>query len=278
LKGFRLPRSPQAFITDSHVGPRMSRRSDEPDWKEWLRRWDEQQQTYLPYREWRFRTMLDVLEATVGGSARVLDLGSGPGSLSSRMLERFPRVQVVAVDYDPVVLRIGQGALGSYGGRLTWVDTKIGGRDWTDQLPAGKFDAAVSTTALHWLPPGSLRRVYRDLGRLIRPDGVVMNGDRLPWGPDEPRLQRLAERVRKVRVKRAGRRPDWGAWRRWWREAARVPALRERFVEQRRRQAQHPKETALPLKAQIGALRRGGFRTVAVVWQNIEDRVLFAQR
>jgi len=256
----------------------MSRRAPGPDWKEWLRRWDEQQQTYLPNREWRFRAMLDVLEATVGRSGRVLDLGCGPGSLSLRVLQRFPRVRVVAVDYDPVVLRIGQGALGAYGGRLTWVDTKIGSPNWTDRLPTGRYDAAVSTTALHWLPPGSLRRVYRDLGALIRPNGVVLNGDRLPWGPEDPRLQRLAARVRKVRVKRMERRPDWGVWRRWWKEAARVPELAASFAEHRRRQAQHPKEAALPLNAQIRALRRGGFRTVAVVWQNIEDRVLFAQR
>jgi SAM-dependent methyltransferase len=256
----------------------MPRRRHFPDWKEWLRRWDEQQQTYLPYREWRFRTMLDVLEAMVGGSGRVLDLGSGPGSLSQRVLQRFPRIRVVAVDYDPVVLRIGQGALGTYGGRLTWVDAKIGGPHWTDGLPPGKYDAAVSTTALHWLPPGSLRRVYGDLGTLIRRDGAFLNGDRLPWGAEEPRLERLAERVRKVRVKRADQRRDWGAWRRWWRDASRAPELAESFEEHRRRQAQHPKETAMSLSSQIRALRRGGFRTVAVVWQNIEDRVLFAQR
>lgn len=256
----------------------MPRRPRRMTWKEWLRRWDEQQQTYLPYREWRFRTMLDVLEATVGGSGRVLDLGCGPGSLSLRILQRFPRIRCVGVDYDPVVLRIGRGAIGSYGGRMTWVDTKIGGPRWLQQLPTGKFDAAVSTTALHWLPPARLRRVYRDLGRLVRSDGIVLNGDRLPWGPEDPRLQRLAERVRKVRVKRAERRPDRGAWRRWWQEAAEAPELVASFEEHRRRQAQHPKESALPLNDQIRALRRGGFRTVAVVWQNIEDRVLFAQR
>ncbi len=256
----------------------MPRRAPRANWKEWLRRWDEQQQTHLPYREWRFRTMLDVLEASGGGSGRVLDLGCGPGSLSLRMLHRFPRIRCVGVDYDPVVLRIGKGAIGSYGGRMTWVDTKIGGPHWMQQLPSGKYDAAVSTTALHWLPPERLRRVYRDLGRLIRPHGIVLNGDRLPWGPEDPRLERLAERVRKVRVRRADRRPNWSAWRRWWQEAARVPELAASFAEHRRRQAQHPKESALPLNDQIRALRRGGFRTVAVVWQNIEDRVLFAQR
>jgi SAM-dependent methyltransferase len=256
----------------------MARQVPPSVWKNWLRRWDDQQETLVPDREWRFRVIVDVLEATVGPSARVLDLGCGPGSLSLRVLQRFRRVRCVAVDYDPVVLTIGRAALGSYGGRLTWVDDKIGTPHWTDRLPPGRYDAAVSTTALHWLPPTTMRRVYRDLGSLIRPGGVVLNGDRLPWGPEEPGLERLVRRVREVRLRRLERRPDWGAWRRWWREAAKAPELAASYAEHRRRQAQHPREAAMPLNDQVHALRRAGFRTVAVVWQNMEDRVLFAQR
>ena len=105
-------------------------------WTRWLRRWDEQQEAFIPARERRFHVMMDVLEAAVGRAPRVLDLGSGPGPLSLRVLRRFPRARCVAVDYDPVVLRIGRGALGSYHGRLTWVDTKIGAPGWTDALPS----------------------------------------------------------------------------------------------------------------------------------------------
>jgi SAM-dependent methyltransferase len=256
----------------------MPRRSSEPNWKAWLRRWDEQQGSLLPNRERRFHVILDVLEATVGRSARILDLGSGPGSLSLRILQRFPRARCVAVDYDPVVLRIGQGALGSFGGRLTWADAKMGAVGWTDSLPRGRYDAAVSTTALHWLPTASLRRVYRDLGGLLRPRGVFLNGDRLAWGAEDPRLVRIAERVRQVHRRETKHRAGWGAWDRWWKEAERVPALAPSFAEHWRRQAQHPKERSLPLVAHVRALRRSGFSTVAVVWQVLDDRVLFAQR
>jgi SAM-dependent methyltransferase len=256
----------------------MPRRASSPNWKEWLRRWDEQQASLLPNRERRFHVILDVLEATVGRSPRVLDLGSGPGSLSLRILQRFPRARSVAVDYDPVVLRIGQGALGSYRGRLQWVDAKMGAPGWTDRLPPGRYDAAVSTTALHWLPAASLRQVYHDLGGLLRPSGVFLNGDRLAWGSEEPRLVRLAERVREVHRREMGRQRGLNAWDRWWKQAARVPALAPSFTEHWRRQAQHPKERSLPLLAHVSALRRSGFRTVAVVWQIIDDRVLFAQR
>lgn len=256
----------------------MAERAPKPDWKRWLRRWDEQQETLIPTRERRFHVMLDVLEATVGRSPRVVDLGSGPGSLSMRVLQRFPRARCVAVDYDPVVLRIGQGALGTYRGRLTWVDTKLGATGWTDRLPRGKYDAVVSTTALHWLSPASLRRVYRDVWGLLWPGGVFLNGDYMAWGPKDPRLARLSRRV--YRVHRHGRKSDarWSAWEQWWREAARVPALADSFAEHERRRAQHPKEPDLPLDAHLRALRHAGFRTVTTVWQVLEDRVLFAQR
>jgi len=256
----------------------MPRRASAAPWSVWLRRWDEQQEAYLPQRERRFRGMLDVLEATIGRSGRVLDLGSGPGSLSLRILQRFPRMRCVAVDYDPVVLRIGQGALGSHGGRLTWVDAKLGRPGWTRQLPPGRYDAAVSTTALHWLAPPSLRRLYRDLGHVLRPGRVFLNGDRIPWGPEDPRLQRLAEQVRRVWLRRTASHPDRGAWRRWWKEASRAPELAEEFAEHRRRESGHPNEPGLALEVHERALRRAGFRTVATVWQYHEDRVLFAQR
>ncbi|MCI4352363.1 MAG: hypothetical protein L3K14_03120 [Thermoplasmata archaeon] len=60
--------------------------------------------------------------------------------------------------------------------------------------------------------------------------------------------------------------------------AAKVPALAPSFAEHQRRQAQHPREQSLPLESHVRALRRSGFRTVAVVWQIIDNRVLFAQR
>lgn len=254
----------------------MPRPRPRVSWKALLRRWDEQQEAYLPWRERRFRAMLDVLEATIGRSGRVLDLGCGPGSLSLRILRRFPRMRVVAVDYDPVVLRIGQGALGSFGGRLTWVDAKIGSSGWTRYLPRGKFDAVVSTTALHWLTPPSLRRLYRDLYPLLRSKGVFLNGDRIPWGAKDPEMRRLARRVSKLWRLRKVNAP--GAWRRWWTDTARVPELAASFAEHRRRQAQHPKVQTPPLDDQIRALRRAGFRTATVVWQIVEDRVLFAWR
>ncbi len=249
-----------------------------PDWKDWLRRWDEQQESFNATRERRFSAMLDVVEATQPRSFRALDLGSGPGSLSVRLLDRFPKASVVAVDFDPVSLRIGKGAVGSKGGRLTWVDAKLGSRNWTGQLPPGPFHAALSTTALHWLRPAGLRSLYRDLRRLLRPGGVFLDGDYLPWGPADPLFSRMAEKVRKVRTRGARLSSEWAAWEKWWRDAKKVPELKPFFRLREERQSEHPHHGDVPLEFHLRALRDAGFRRAEIVWQDFENRVLCAVR
>ena len=246
--------------------------------REWLRAWDAQQEQFNPDRERRFALMLEAVAATQGRSFRALDLGSGPGSLSARLLRRFPRARCVAVDYDPVSLRVGQGALGDFGGRLAWVDAKLGRPGWTRQLPRGRFDAALSTTALHWLTERPLARLYRDLHGLLRPGGIFLNGDVLPWGPRAPAFGRLSERVRRLRYGGANLRSEWTGWNRWWARARRVPELAPLFDERERRQSQHPKTGDLPLELHRRALRRAGFREVDVVWQDLQNRELCAFR
>jgi SAM-dependent methyltransferase len=254
----------------------MARSAAAPDWDDWVRRWDAQQESFNPEREHRFSAMLDVLEAQCGRRFTVLDLGSGPGSLSARILRRFPAARVTAVDYDPVVRRIGEGAYGTFGGRLTWVDAKLGAPRWSRSLPRPHYDAAVSTTALHWLTPAQLGRLYSDLARLLGRRGVFLNGDYLPWGSDEPELSRLGARVLKARFPRSRSRVEWGEWKKWWRDARKVPALREAFAEHDRREAGHPSRSQMPLSGHVRRLRAAGFRTIAVVWQDFENRVLYA--
>jgi len=256
----------------------MARHPRSPDWDGWLRRWDEQQTSFNPDRERRFAAMFDVAEASVGRRFRALDLGCGPGSLSVRLLRRFPSARSVAVDFDPVALRVGQGALGTVDGRLTWVDAQLGSAGWVARLPKGRYDVALSTTALHWLTPPSLGRLYRDVHRVLRPGGVLLNGDHLPWGARDRSLSRLAGRVRRVRFRGASLSSEWTGWRKWWDDAKKVPELRPFFRLQEERQSQHPRHDEVPLDLHERALRRAGFRDVAVVWQDVENRVLFARR
>ncbi len=245
------------------------------DWTAWLRRWDAQQQLHIPDREERFAAIVEALRAFAGDSPRVLDLGCGPGSLSARVLDRLPEARVVAVDADPLLLAIGRGALGSRR-NLRFVDADLR-EDWVALLPdAGPFDAAVSTTALHWLSLEQLLNVYRRLATLIRPGGVVLDGDRLDFGHNQRAIAEAARHIEPPWDEPSGGGEDWKAW---WAAAEAEPAFAAELAERARRGHDHPhNDEAHTYEFHRSALLASGFAEVGTLWQRLTNRVLVAVR
>jgi SAM-dependent methyltransferase len=249
------------------------------DWANWLQRWDVQQSGYLPDREARFTAMLDVLEILLPEAFVALDLACGPGAISQRLLSRFPKARSIAVDLDPVLLTMGQAVLGNMGGRLRWVEVNLISPEWVSKLGESQVDAVLSTTALHWLAPAYLTRVYRELGELVRPGGVFLNGDNLKFGPHLPAFQKVAQTMKeRVRIDAFEHRglEDWESW---WKALQGEPSLKDLFAERDRRFSWKASGWHAPIfDLHVAALRDAGFREVGVIWQNMENRVLMAVR
>jgi SAM-dependent methyltransferase len=154
-------------------------------WAELLVSWDLQQTGYLEHREARFASMLDAIGALVGEDIIVLDVGCGPGSLSQRILDRYEQARCIGIDADPVLLSLGRHAQARFGDRLRWVDADLRSPEWVYAVGAERVDVVVSTTALHWLEPGQLFEFYRQVGGLLRKGGLFLNGDNMPFDPDQ---------------------------------------------------------------------------------------------
>ena len=261
-------------------GAMTTKQSDQVDWKHWLQRWDAQQEGYVPEREERFRVMLDVLEALLPDEFVALDLACGPGSISERLLERFPGARSVAIDIDPVMLALGRGALGTCDGRLRWIDADLAAQGWVESVGEVSVDAVLSTTALHWLAAPHLFGLYRQLGTLVRPGGVFLNGDNMDFGPDLLTIQRFAEDARDrywSDESFAARGVETAE--QWWDALGREPSMAPLIAERTRRFASKERpSSSLTFDEHFGALRDAGFREVASVWQSGTDRVLLAVR
>ena len=248
-------------------------------WSALLRSWDRQQEGSIPNRQSKFDAVLTVLGAYLGRRFTVMDLGSGPGSLAVRILERFPQARVTAVDFDPVLLKIGREASKASGKHIIWVDADIGSAGWTEQLPHSRYDAVVSSTALHWLDRARLGRMYGDLARVMREGGIFLNGDVLPPGEAKKTLTDITERIRYDRY--GTLQVEFGPWERWWKKVEREqkelgPAFRERKA--RFGGAPAP-EGMLPLEDHVQLLHAAGFSEVDTLWQNLmQDRILAAIR
>ena len=248
--------------------------------QQWIDRWERQQEDHLPDREERFTALIDAVEAGTGrADPLVVDLGSGPGSLSVRLLGRLPDARVVAVDADPVTLALGRAAYaGRPGLRFAELDLRTPG--WSAGLGLdAPADAAVSTTALHWLGPSELRAMYAELATVLRPGGLLLNGDHLAVdAAASPILSRLGHAL----IEREERRRFPGghteSWTGWWEAVAADPALAAAAAERAGRavDASHHGSPSGLLATHADALRAAGFSEVGTLWQRGDNRLLCA--
>ena len=237
--------------------------------------WDTQQAAYITNREQRFAAMTDVVDHVVPEGGVVLDLASGPGSVSQRVLARRPDVTCIALDHDPVLLELGRTALA--GQSVRFVDADLWDRDWAAGLDGAVPDAVLSSTALHWLPSDVLSRVYNDLGSLLAPGGVVLNADHLRHRDGRTLFAQLSARddERTQRTDRAAGALDWD---RWFAEVVAVERY-GRFAAERERRFEHrPPNPELSLAFHTAALEVAGFAEVGPIWQYLDDFVVLARR
>ncbi|NEA18379.1 class I SAM-dependent methyltransferase [Streptomyces halstedii] len=251
----------------------MAESAQDADWRSWQESWDRQQEWYMPDREERFRVMLDMVEAVVGPAPRVLDLACGTGSITDRLLRRFPDATSTGVDLDPALLAIARGTFEG-DDRVTFVTADLKDPAWTERLPHSSYDAVLTATALHWLHSEPLAELYGRVGQLVRDGGVFMNADHM-IDTETPRIN-AAERAHRhasMDRARAGGALDWADW---WALAAKDPALAEPTAERYRIYGEHADGDMPSPQWHAAALRAAGFGEARTVWSSPSDTLMLA--
>ncbi|MBO1336136.1 trans-aconitate 2-methyltransferase [Streptomyces sp. VRA16 Mangrove soil] len=243
------------------------------DWRSWQESWDRQQEWYMPDREERFRVMLDMVEACVGTAPRVLDLACGTGSITDRLLKRFPEATSVGVDLDPALLAIARGTFEG-DERVAFVGADLKDPQWTRALPHDSYDAVLTATALHWLHAEPLAVLYGQLAPLVRDGGVFMNADHM-IDQSTPRINAAERALRHTRMDaaKAGGAVDWAEW---WALAAADPVLAEPTARRFEIYGEHADGETPSAAWHAGALRDAGFGEARAVWGSPSDAMVLA--
>jgi len=135
----------------------------------------------------RARDLLDRLDADVDGrEARILDVGTGTGTLVRAALERWPRVRLDAIDASEEMTTAARRAVMAVpgGAERTRIVTAM-----ADELPyaEGTFDAAMSSFVLQLVP--NRFQALREIWRVLRPGGrfayVTWVSESRRWRPDD---------------------------------------------------------------------------------------------
>ena len=187
----------------------------------------------IPHRTEGEAVLLGCLPAAPG---RVLGLGSGGGRLLGLVKLARPGAQTVALDFSPLMLDQLRSRFSDD------PSVEVVAHDLDNPLPAlGRFDAVVSSFAIHHLPHPRKRALYQEIHALLDPGGVFLNLEHVASPTQSLHLQFL--------------------------DALKTPPEQE-----------DPSNKLLDLETQLGWLREIGFTDVDCLWKWRELALLAAVR
>lgn len=250
---------------------------DGPDWLGWGAAWERHMTGFFPQRGVTLDLLADLVARMIRPDAVIWKLGAGVGTLGERLLQRLPNSQVVALEFDPLLRRIGEERLAPLGDRIAWCSADLTDPSWDGIMPAPP-DAVVSVATLHGLGGDVTRQVYRRVAERLASSGVFVNLDFAAVPADravgaavaaltEQRNDRAAETA--FSVHRAALAADP--------LLAPLADERDRLLRIGEWQTGDVEEPAyLDVEQQRLALATAGFRTVDVPWQQLDLSMLVA--
>lgn len=238
--------------------------------------WELQQDAYVRNRSDRFGVVLDAIAYARPAVKTVLDLGAGLGSFSKRILQTFPEVTVMALDFDPALQELARYNLHEHAERVLLVEADLRDPSWPATLGSTRPDAVVSSTALHWLATADLLRLYYTLGEVLGEGALFFNCDHLshPVGTLIHEVSVLDDRRHQQAAFTDGV-PDWDAW---WEALRDADGFADLVAERDTRFADAPEKQEPTTALHIEALRCAGFGEAGTLWQYLDDYVVYGVR
>ena len=236
--------------------------------------WELQQNVYRPERDAGLAALVECVSIAADVGELVVDLACGPGSVTARVLARYPGARVLGLDRDPVLLAVADAVFRD-DDRVSFHRADFADAAWSGSL-AEQPRAILTAAAVHWLDETIVRVLYRQLADLLPVGGVFAN---LDWFPvDPPALASFSERV--VREREAKQLIDGAgmSWSDWWAELARHEELRDAFAERDALQLRRSAEFIRPAEWHQRELSTAGFSETAVIWRSFSSAVLVALR
>lgn len=202
----------------------------------------------------RYDEMLEVITRCVPiTTRRILELGCGTGELSLKILQRFPEVQVIALDYSPRMLEFAANKVTASGYQQRWTGIEADFGEWAEHPEkvdiGSEFDVCVSSLAIHHLHDEMKFKLFQRIVKSLSPNGYFWNAD--PILPESSTLAEVYEAAREEWVTQQG---------------TTLTEVRTK-VGTSTTQGYSSQDQLATLDAQLNMLITSGLKTVAAPWK-----------
>jgi SAM-dependent methyltransferase len=134
----------------------------------------------------------------------ILELGTSSGHFTVALQQHFPDAHITGIDLAAPMLR--QALRVANEGGWAWTLSQMAAEDLA--FGDDSFDLVTAYSFLHEMPEDTIRAIYREAHRVLRPGGALMIGDITPYAVQD-----------KLTMWRADRSATRGG-EPWWRESA----------------------------------------------------------
>jgi tRNA (cmo5U34)-methyltransferase len=127
----------------------------------------------IPCYDLFYATVADLAAHSLKTSSpAILDLGAGTGLLSEFVMQKVESASLYLLDESTEMLAKAQQRLAQY-------NPVVFIQSMTEPLPAIKFDAVVSSVAIHHLSDEDKRNLFKQIYQSLAPGGVFINAEQI---------------------------------------------------------------------------------------------------
>lgn len=134
-------------------------------------------QSLLPLIDVQEDLVLKLFERRGRELRAFLDVGAGDGAMTQLMRSAAPGAEAVLVDFSEPMLARAEQRLGPPGSGWLAVRADLATPAWRSALPERRYDAAVSSYAIHHLPSERKRELFAELLDVLEPGAMFVNMD-----------------------------------------------------------------------------------------------------
>ena len=130
-----------------------------------------------PIREVQTAMVLRMISHPPEAAIRILDIGAGYGALAAAVLNDRPHATALCLDASEAMLELGRERNPQVIDRIKFIQASLDTPDWLTSVE-GKFDAVISSRALHHFTENQRRRfIFQEVFGLVRQGGCFINAD-----------------------------------------------------------------------------------------------------